>query len=85
MAKKKVNGLEESEKKMLSLLEGRDGLSNAYIRSELNLDDEQFYLSIKESLLKKGWVEKYRCRGGGLRLTTKGESQAANLKKNISH
>lgn len=58
--------------RVLRALLGSDGLSNAYLRTELNLSDSR-YDEIKTALLKEGLIEKYRCQGGGIRLTKKGD------------
>lgn len=51
------------------------GLSNQRIKNELNLRDER-YDAVKQELLEAGEVEKYVCRGGGIRLTAKGDVAA---------
>lgn len=58
--------------RVLRALFESDGLSNAYLRAELNLTDSR-YEEIQKSLLDEKLIEKYRCRSGGVRLTKKGE------------
>lgn len=57
--------------RLLWLLQGQGGTSNQQIRSILNLDDDR-YRKIVNLLIDERIVEKYRCRGGGLQLTSKG-------------
>ena len=61
--------------RILNLLDGRKGLSTRQIRGALNISDE-FYQDVRDELLRDGLVEKYACRGGGLRLTQKGKKAA---------
>lgn len=72
MAKKNNHGRPTDTLRVMRLLNEVDGLSNPYIRTELNLTDKG-YGEIRKSLLEEGVVESYRCRGGGIRLTKKGE------------
>jgi len=58
--------------RILRLLSESEGLSNLRIRTALNLSDER-YATVREKLLDDGLVEKLRMRGGGIRLTRKGE------------
>jgi hypothetical protein len=58
--------------RLLLLLSDTTGLSNPRIRTELNLGDGR-YAQVRTSLLNDGLIEKYVCRGGGIRLTTAGE------------
>ncbi len=60
--------------RILNLLAETDGLSSARIKVELNLGDER-YDDVRAGLLDEGLAEKYVCRGGGLRLTKKGETE----------
>jgi TPR repeat protein len=62
--------------RILSLLDGREGLSALQIKRSLHLSDGR-YEEVRGELLKDGLVEKYACRGGGLRLTSKGKEAAA--------
>jgi hypothetical protein len=63
------------------------GLSNQRIKNELNLKDER-YEEVKKELLDAAEVEKYVCRGGGVRLTAKGdvaaETQAEEVAKAVA-
>lgn len=61
--------------RILRLLDESEGLSNLRIKTELNLSDER-YSAIREQLIDGGLVEKYVCRGGGIRLTRKGEENS---------
>lgn len=58
--------------RILSLLANADGLSNPRVKTELNLSDQR-YEEVRDELLDEGLVEKYVCRGGGIRLTPEGE------------
>ncbi|MGH8652604.1 MAG: hypothetical protein ACREYE_10745 [Gammaproteobacteria bacterium] len=57
--------------RLLWLLQEQGGTSNQQIRSTLNLTDKR-YGELKERLIADEFIEKYRCRGGGIRLTAKG-------------
>lgn len=70
---KKMGRTSDRDRVLLALSES-DGLSNAYLRSELDLTDKR-YAEIKEALLKEGLIEKYRCHSGGVCLTRKGEKK----------
>jgi hypothetical protein len=61
--------------RVLSLLDGKDGLSSHQIKRVLNLSDDR-YNALHAELLRDGLVAKYVCRGGGLRLTCKGKEVA---------
>lgn len=61
--------------RILLLLNETDGLSNLRIRTELNLSNER-YAEVRKSLVDENLVEKYVCRGGGIRLTRKGEKES---------
>ena len=56
----------------LSLLDDEEGLSSLHIKRALHLSNNR-YKEVRGELLIDGLVEKYVCRGGGLRLTTKGK------------
>lgn len=58
--------------RLLALLAEAGGLSSARIKVELHLGDER-YEQIRSEVIDEGLAEKYVCRGGGLRLTKKGE------------
>jgi S1-C subfamily serine protease len=58
--------------RILRLLDGREGLSTRQIKLALNLSDDRYNV-VRDELLRDGLVEKYRCAGGGLRLTRKGK------------
>jgi hypothetical protein len=60
--------------RVLNLLAETDGLSSARIKVELDLGDER-YEQVRSELINEGIAEKYVCRGGGLRLTKKGEKE----------
>jgi hypothetical protein len=62
--------------RLLTLLAETEGLSNARIKVELNLGDAR-YEKVRTELIDQGIAEKYVCRGGGLRLTKKGEKQVS--------
>ena len=57
---------------VLSLLYENEAMSNAQIKSRLDISDER-YLSVKKELLENAYIEKYQCRGGGIKITQKGE------------
>lgn len=58
--------------RVLRLLQETEGLSSRKIKTELNLSDDR-YDAVRQSMLDEGLVEKYVCRGGGIRLTPKGD------------
>lgn len=58
--------------RILNTLAETNGLSNARLKVELDLGDDR-YAVVRRALLDEGLVEKYVCRGGGLRLTRQGE------------
>jgi Mn-dependent DtxR family transcriptional regulator len=62
--------------RVLSLLDGKEGLSSLQIKRALHFASSR-YKEVRGELLRDGLVEKYVCRGGGLRLTGKGEKVAA--------
>lgn len=64
--------------RVLRLLAETEGLSSPRIKQHLRLSDER-YDTVKLSLIKDGLAEKYVCRGGGLRLTRRGESEGPSL------
>jgi predicted transcriptional regulator len=61
--------------RVLQLLSDNEGLSNLRIKTELNLGDER-YAIVRNELIESGLVEKTRGRGGGIRLTRKGERES---------
>jgi hypothetical protein len=61
--------------RVLRLLQESEGLSSRQIKTELNLSDDR-YDSVRKKLLGDGLVKKYVCRGGGIRLTPKGDGAA---------
>jgi len=67
-------GRPEDKKRILRLLIDTEGLSNNRIKTELSLTDDR-YNAVREELINEGLVEKYVCKGGGLRLTRKGEKE----------
>ena len=62
--------------RILRLLDGRDGLPSRQIKLALNLSDDRYNM-VRDELLRDDLVEKYRCAGGGLRLTRKGKKFVA--------
>jgi hypothetical protein len=62
--------------KILNLLDEKWGLPNHQVKQALNLSDAR-YGAVRNELKRDGLVEKYRCRGGGLRLTRKGKKAAS--------
>jgi hypothetical protein len=58
--------------RIIRILSDTEGLSSFRIKNELNLGDER-YLMVRAELLQDQLVEKYTCRGGGIRLSRKGE------------
>lgn len=62
--------------RLLWLLQEQGGTSNQQIRSTLNLTDKR-YDDLKGKLIADEIIEKYRCRGGGIRLTAKGAKKNA--------
>lgn len=50
------------------------GLSNQRVRTALGRGEDRYDL-VKNELLNEGLIEKYRARGGAIRLTKKGERQ----------
>ncbi|WP_437576784.1 hypothetical protein [Sorangium sp. So ce887] len=58
------------------LSDAGQGLSNQRIRTTLGLGEER-YDQVRTELLDEGLIEKYRARGGAIRLTRKGERQVA--------
>ena len=62
--------------RILWVLQEQGGTSNQQIRSALNLSDDR-YKTLVRQLIDGEIVEKYRCRGGGVRLTAKGSKQGA--------
>jgi hypothetical protein len=69
--------------RVLRLLMNSEGLSNLRVRTELSLADER-YERVRDSLLNDDLVEKYVCRGGGIRLTRKGERTVRRLEVEVA-
>jgi len=65
--------------RILLLLSNSDGLSNLRVKTELNLTDKH-YGKARNGLLDQGLIEKYVCRGEGIRLTRKGEEAVPGAK-----
>jgi hypothetical protein len=61
--------------RILPLLSETEGLSNIRIKTELNLSDDR-YATVRDELIQNNLAEKYQCRGGGIRLTRKGEKES---------
>lgn len=72
--------ISDKERILKALVGGGAGqvLSSAYLKGELNLSNDR-YAQLRDELINEGLVEKYRCRGGGLRLTEKGEKSAPKI------
>ena len=81
MSIKQKGRLADREKVLLALNQA-DGLSNAALRAELELSDTRYNEIIKQ-LLKDGFVEKYRCYGGGIRITGLGEKNTIKFTDSI--
>jgi hypothetical protein len=62
--------------RILGVLAETSGLSNARIKTALNLGDDR-YSAVRDELIADGLAEKYVCRGGGIRLTKKGEREVS--------
>lgn len=62
--------------RLLWLLQEQGGTSNQQVRSVLNLGDDR-YRKLTQALLDEQIIERYRCRGGGIRLTEKGAKAKA--------
>lgn len=62
--------------RLLWLLQEQGGTSNQQIRSTLNLTNKR-YNDLNAELIADEVIEKYRCRGGGIRLTAKGAKKNA--------
>lgn len=73
MPRANTQGRPADADRVLRLLQQTSGLSNPAIRTELDLADNR-YQEIRQALIQEELVESYRCRGGGIRLTTRGES-----------
>lgn len=58
------------------LSDAGQGLSNQRIKNALGLGEER-YEEVRSALLDEGLIEKYRARGGAVRLTRKGERHVA--------
>lgn len=52
------------------------GMSNMQLKASLDLADDRYKI-LREELIQEGLVEKYRCRGGGVALTSKGAKEAS--------
>jgi hypothetical protein len=64
--------------RVLQILGDTTGLSNLRIKTELGLGDDR-YAAIRDDLLENRLVEKIRGRGGGIRLTKKGERESPDF------
>jgi hypothetical protein len=64
--------------RILRLLSDSEGLSNLRVKTELGLADER-YEKVRGELIQEGLVEKIRGRGGGVRLTRKGEKEILDI------
>lgn len=62
--------------RIIKMLAETNGSSNLRLKVELDLSDERYEL-VRAELLAEGIVEKYVCRGGGLRLTASGDRQVS--------
>lgn len=64
--------------RILKVLAPVGGRSNGRIKVELNLSDDA-YEKARRELLDDKLIEKYRCQGGGVQLTSKGAKLAPSL------
>jgi hypothetical protein len=71
-------GKQPDRVKILNLLDEKGGLPNRQVKQALNLSDAR-YAAVRNELKRDGLVEKYRCRGGGIRLTRKGKKAASEV------
>lgn len=62
--------------RILRLLYENTSMSNAQIKARLNLKDDR-YTTLKDQMLADTLVERSRGRGGGIKITRKGEKQVA--------
>jgi DNA-binding MarR family transcriptional regulator len=62
------------KERIIWLLSEEGGTSNQQVKATLGLDDSR-YKNVLDELRSEGLVEKYRCHGGGIRLTSKGLKQ----------
>lgn len=69
-------GRRPDKERILLLLAESDtqSISNLRVKSTLDLSDER-YLKLREELLSEGLVEKYKGRGGSIRLTKKAQQE----------
>jgi hypothetical protein len=76
----KKTRLEKRIDKAIRLLHEQGQMPNSMLRENLSLENNQgAYAKLKQSLLERALVSMYRCRGGGVRLTAKGEKEAARM------
>jgi hypothetical protein len=61
--------------RILLLLNETNGRSNSSIKTDLDLSDDR-YTVVRKELIDDNLVEKYVCRGGGIRLSRKGERES---------
>lgn len=71
---RKRKGRPTDDIRVLRLIDAGGGMSNARLRAELDLSDTR-YQEIKKLLLANGYVEPYRCRSGGLKITKDGQTE----------
>jgi hypothetical protein len=69
--------------RVLRILKDVEGLSNLRVKTELGLADDR-YEQVRTELLADNLIEKYVCRGGGVRLTRKGERENLTDEKHVS-
>jgi hypothetical protein len=62
--------------RLMWLLQEQGGTSNQQARSVLDLSQER-YGTVRDGLIADGLIEKFRCRGGGILLTSAGAKQKA--------
>lgn len=67
-----MRGRRSDRDKVVTLLAGTTGLSNPQVKAQLGLSDDR-YETLRSELIENELVEKYVCRGGGIRLTRTGE------------
>ena len=62
-------GRPSDKDRVIWLLSEQGGTSNQQVKGSLDLSDSR-YTQVIEDLWSEGLIEKYRCRGGGIRLRT---------------
>lgn len=67
--------------RILRILMEADGSTNSRLKTETELSDDR-YNKVKKELLDQGYIEQYRCRGGGIKITNNGEKSLNTQKDN---